>query len=178
MSISTKHTNSTIKILTTKHIYYVKTETESTFKENTFYFPGWNVYANNKKVDVNYKNPSMPGIITFKHPKGLYKIEIIFQNSPIRNVGDGISAVAIVLICAIFIYLKVKKNEKNQQIVWPKKIPFSITTNTHLPLFPMFVFLSIHSLFLFFPFHCLDRQETLKQFLIFHRLKMPLKHIF
>lgn len=98
-----------LSILTTKHTYYVIAKTNTVLKENTFFFPGWKVFANNKPVKIEYENSDFPGIITFGLPRGIYKINVVFQNSPIRNIGDSISIITIIVICIGFIYLKLKK---------------------------------------------------------------------
>lgn len=83
------------------HVYFVHAETDSVFSENTFFFPGWTVYANGEKVPINYENNERFGRLTFSLPKGLYNIRASFEDTPIRKTGKIISLVSL-LGMAIF----------------------------------------------------------------------------
>lgn len=75
----------------TKHSYIVYAKTDAYIKESTFYFPGWSLKVNNLDYPINFKNPKYASIITFKLPKGLYKADLIFEDTPVRKISKLIS---------------------------------------------------------------------------------------
>lgn len=82
---------------------------------NRFYFPGWNLYANGQKANINYKNDK--GIINLSLPAGNYDLKLIFTASPIRKFSNVITLLSLglllYLICPIFNKKKnrLKENE-------------------------------------------------------------------
>ncbi|OGH12182.1 MAG: hypothetical protein A2857_03340 [Candidatus Levybacteria bacterium RIFCSPHIGHO2_01_FULL_36_15] len=88
----------------TKHEYIMQVKEATTFKENTFYFPGWTLMVNNKLHKINYQNLNNLGIITFDLNPGLYKTELIFNNTPVRSFSQSISIFTFILLtlCTIF----------------------------------------------------------------------------
>lgn len=83
------------------HKYTIKTETNVTFKENTFYYPGWSLKINGAPYPFEYTNPKYPGVIIFDLPKGIYKAEVVFTDTPLRSFSKKLSFLA--LIC-LFLY--------------------------------------------------------------------------
>lgn len=90
----------------TKHIYIIDANQNSIIRENTYYFPGWNVYVDSKENKVNHNNEY--GIITFNLQKGLHKVDIFFKDTKSRELSKIISALSLVLFL-LFIIVKVKK---------------------------------------------------------------------
>jgi hypothetical protein len=93
---------------TTVHTYVLNAQTGVEMRENTFFFPGWNIYANGKQIQINHKNTTVPGILTFSLPKGLYLIEVKYKNTNIRNLGDfiSISTLTIIILLILFSFFK------------------------------------------------------------------------
>ncbi len=77
---------------------------------NTFYFPGWTAY-----VDGNKTTPYVPeeeewGRMWIELPKGEHNVEVKFENTPIRTVGNIISIVSwIFLLSSLVIVFKKNK---------------------------------------------------------------------
>jgi uncharacterized membrane protein len=80
----------------TKHEYISHATTPMIVKENTYYYPGWEVFINNKKTEIKYKNPAYTGVITFNVPTGLTKINVVFKDTWDRKLGKLISFITLI----------------------------------------------------------------------------------
>ncbi len=80
----------------TSHVYVANIKKDSILKENTLYFPGWNVAANKRNIKITGYNP-----IEFRLPKGLYVIEVTFKPTLIINISLLITASAIFFLIVI-----------------------------------------------------------------------------
>jgi len=72
----------------------------------TFYFPGWNVYIDGKKLslrDVIWQDPEYRGVITYYVSKGEHEIEVVFESTKVRNVGYLVTLVSGVILMAILV---------------------------------------------------------------------------
>lgn len=112
--ISGKASITKLMNISTQREYLIYSLTPLLLKENTFYYPGWKVYANNKEIPIIYTDKNNPGIIMFKLKPGFYKIDIKFTDTLIRTIGKYISIVTITFLLIIFfssqlfIYRKLK----------------------------------------------------------------------
>lgn len=99
-----------------KHTYIIDASTNVTLKENTYYFPGWTVYANNKSVPITKNYPHFNGLQVFKLPKGLYLINVMYVRTIDRVIGDTLSIVTVILILLyLFIrYILFLQKSKNK----------------------------------------------------------------
>ncbi|MBI3366451.1 hypothetical protein HY041_02390 [Candidatus Roizmanbacteria bacterium] len=88
---------------TSKHEYLINAQSQATLKENTFYFPGWDLKINNNPYPINYLDKQFPGIITFKLNKGLYRAELSFTDTKIRQVYSWISLTSLIAMIAFAI---------------------------------------------------------------------------
>jgi hypothetical protein len=91
---------------TTTREYTVSAATESRILENTLYFPGWTVYVDGSKTDIQFQDPQYRGLMTFMVPQGQHTVLIRFEDTKIRKVAQYISlisalALAIALGCAL-----------------------------------------------------------------------------
>jgi hypothetical protein len=100
-----------IKRNSTQHEYIVSVTGDTLFKENTLYFPNWTLRANNQIRKITYTNPRYPGVIIFSLPKGLYKVDLSFDNSQVRTIGQSLSICALAAI--IFLGLFPVKKQRN-----------------------------------------------------------------
>ena len=93
------------------HEYLINAIENSNIRENTFYFPGWKVIANEKEIPINYEDKNNFGLITFQLNKGLYKVNVIFTDTPIRKIGKYISltSLIILLISTMFLFTRANK---------------------------------------------------------------------
>lgn len=88
----------------TRHTYEIKVYSDiANIRENTLYFPGWVLKVNNKQALIDYQSKDNLGIITFKLKKGIYKVELLFVNTPIRKIGNSISILAFFILFAYFV---------------------------------------------------------------------------
>lgn len=71
------------------------------------YFPGWIVIANGNSI--KQENPSEQGLIRFKLPKGNYKIEFEFKDTPVRMIGNIISIISVITLAVFLTFKKVFK---------------------------------------------------------------------
>ncbi len=79
---------------TTEHVYTIHAMTPSQLLENTLYFPGWNVYVDGKKTDIEFQDPHHRGIMTFRIDEGIHEVRVVFQNTKIRIYAEYISLIS------------------------------------------------------------------------------------
>lgn len=80
------------------HEYLVGLTSSSILSENTYYFPGWNLYVNDKRWAFDSDSKYKPGKIVFSLPKGIHQIGIKFQDTPSEILGKKISIVALIIL--------------------------------------------------------------------------------
>ncbi len=104
---------------TTSHVYTVDVQQRARIKENTLYFPGWNIYVNDKKLDVNseieFQDPQNRGVMTFWLDPGKYNVRVEFEETRLRTVSAAASILSLISLALLTIYMVVvkKTNEKN-----------------------------------------------------------------
>jgi hypothetical protein len=91
-----------------KHRYNVLVKETSEFKENTLYFPNWNVQANNKQQPITYQNYKYPGIITFTLPKGNYSVVVRYDNPTITTISQYISLFSFFTLIVLNLFINYK----------------------------------------------------------------------
>ncbi len=91
------------------HTYRLNAKSKVELKENTLFFPGWTVTANNQPLLINYKNPKAPGAITFNLDKGMYNIDVRFTDLPIITFSKWLSGLSLFGML-IFIFIPKKLN--------------------------------------------------------------------
>lgn len=94
----------TLQRKTEKHEYVIHAKTSVTLRENTFYYPGWKVFANNNPVEIAYTTLQLPGTINFTLPKGLYKVELSFTPTPMRIVAQYISLISFFSLITFLLF--------------------------------------------------------------------------
>lgn len=80
--------------------------TDSVVQLPIFYFPGWGVRTNNQPVKLQL--PSKDGLIKFELPKGEYKIEVEFKDTPVRTMGNMISLGSFIFMVGVLMYKRYK----------------------------------------------------------------------
>lgn len=90
------------KILITSNL-----KTDGKIKINTVYFPGWYAKVDGKEVQIEKDNPK--GVIIIPVSAGKYRVEIYWQETPIRLISDLISFSALIVLIIFSIY----KNKNN-----------------------------------------------------------------
>ncbi len=90
----------------TIHRYKIFSEEKSRIRVNTLYFPGWNVFIDNKKVDINdleFQDPANRGLMTFYLEKGKHDILVKFSETKFRMVANIISGLSLLFILSLVI---------------------------------------------------------------------------
>jgi hypothetical protein len=91
------------------HVYSVNAKNQLVIKENTLYFPGWNVFIDKMPQKITILSSSTPkGVISFVVPKGKHEVEVIFQDTNIIKIGKVISLIGILLLLIVTTKAKMK----------------------------------------------------------------------
>jgi 6-pyruvoyl-tetrahydropterin synthase related domain len=75
--------------------------TAGTVTFEQFDFPGWQVLANGAALAHRATVPE--GLISFDLPPGQHTLRVTFGSTPIRDVGNTVSAIALVAACVVFL---------------------------------------------------------------------------
>ena len=90
---------------TQRHIYQVNASADTEIWERIAYFPGWEVYVDGNKIEINYQQEDYPGVITFPIPKGEHTIKTVFtENTKPRRLGNTFSLVSATIFLG-FVFL-------------------------------------------------------------------------
>lgn len=89
--------------------YTVLAKTPLQLVDYTFYFPGWNVYIDGKKTNIEFQDPKFRGVITYRVPEGKHVINILFENTRMRIIGYVVSVVSCILF---FLFLVIQSKYK------------------------------------------------------------------
>jgi hypothetical protein len=100
-----------------KHTYLIFAKTDVSLIENTFYFPGWVVRANNKIIPINYKFQNNLGVITFDLPKGVYKVDVTFEDSPLRSFAKKTSTFSFMIFLIILSFVIWSKSSIKNKVL-------------------------------------------------------------
>lgn len=97
---------------TTFHKYKIDVNKDTLFRENTLYFPGWEIRANNKPLDIQFQNLTYRGIMLFSLPSGNYNVEAVYKETKLRLLADVISLVSLGnILGGLFLLFLFKKNK-------------------------------------------------------------------
>ncbi len=88
---------------TTNHTYVVKLETKAKIRENTLYFPGWKILANDKSIPIKTDKEDL---MTFTLPKGLYAITILYNDLPVYTTLKMISGGSFLVSLFVVLFLR------------------------------------------------------------------------
>ncbi len=84
------------------HEYSIISSDSARIKENTLYFPGWNIYINNKKLnpdtEIQYQDPAHRGVMTFNIDEGESNVRVVFEDTKLRFVSNVISLISFILL--------------------------------------------------------------------------------
>lgn len=85
---------------TTEHIYTVTADEKVRIRDNTLYFPGWNVYNNNNILPIEFQDQRHRGLITYFLEKGEHTIVVRFSETKLRLFADIITIASIIFLAA------------------------------------------------------------------------------
>jgi hypothetical protein len=82
--------------------YTVDAKTSLKMVDHTFYFPGWTVFVDGVKTNIEFQNPEYRGVITYQVPQGKHSIYLAFEDTKVRLLGKILSALSLILFIALF----------------------------------------------------------------------------
>ncbi len=85
-----------------RHAYLLNSKSRVKVRENTFYFPGWKLFIDDKPHPITYTDPQAPGVIFFTLKEGLYKAELIYEDTPVRKAAKWISIISLLISLIYF----------------------------------------------------------------------------
>jgi hypothetical protein len=94
---------------TTEHQFLVESETEARLVDNTLYFPGWQVFADEQPVEIQFQDPNWRGLITFRVAPGAHRVKVIFRETRLRRAANSVSGLAVLGLLFIPLMLKLKR---------------------------------------------------------------------
>ncbi len=94
-------------------------KTHTIVRLSQYYFPDWKVFVDSKPIDIDYKSSGL-GLITIILGKGEHIINARLYNTPVRNIGNGVSLVSFGLV--IILYLLQFKKVRNWILYYRKRI--------------------------------------------------------
>lgn len=86
---------------TTTRAYTIKSEDEVQLVENTLYFPGWNVFVDNKITPIEFQSSLHRGLVTFFVPKGIHSVTILFSDTKVRRSANWTSILSAILLSGL-----------------------------------------------------------------------------
>lgn len=93
-----------------RHVYEIKVDSDiANIRENTFYFPGWVLKVNNKEALLNYQSKENMGIITFNLKNGINKVELVFNDTPIRKTANYLSILSFFILIIFTFKVLIRK---------------------------------------------------------------------
>lgn len=93
-----------------RYLYKIGTTRDTLLTANLFYFPGWKVYVNGGEIKPSV---SEQGLMQFYLPKGLFLVDLKFENTPARTVGNSLSILGLLLL-GILIFLTIRATRRQQ----------------------------------------------------------------
>jgi uncharacterized membrane protein len=79
----------------TKHIYTVNAQIRTRIRENTLYFPGWQVLVDGAPVEVEFQDPANRGLMTYWVEPGTHTVAVVFGETKLRMFAKYLSLVSL-----------------------------------------------------------------------------------
>lgn len=102
-----------LKRTSTIHRYKISVSKRARFVENTLYFPGWNILANDVALDIQFQDPSYRGLMTFWLEPGNYTLRAEFGETKLRYIANIIGAIGA-LVTGILLLFPLCRRRKKQ----------------------------------------------------------------
>jgi hypothetical protein len=87
----------TLELKNASRQYKIKADSRVRVVDYTFYFPGWEVIADKKPLDIQFQDPNYRGVITYFLDPGEYLVEVNYKPTKIRAISRAISILGLVL---------------------------------------------------------------------------------
>ncbi|MBF8250053.1 MAG: hypothetical protein HW400_654 [Candidatus Levybacteria bacterium] len=82
-----------------KHTYLINVISQNvSIRENTLYFPNWNVRVNGKSHPFSFNSTDSQGVITFGLSKGLYIVDVSFTDTRVRKISLLVSVLSFIIL--------------------------------------------------------------------------------
>jgi len=95
------------KIIKNSSRYYeINALTDLRMVDYTFYFPGWQVYIDGQKTQIQYQDPNYRGVITYNVPSGNHIVILKFEDTKDRIAGYILTILSLVAAFVIFFLLR------------------------------------------------------------------------
>jgi hypothetical protein len=89
------------KRTSTSHQYKISATTYAGIRENTLYFPGWQVFVDGKPADIQFQDTNNRGVITFFVEKGRHDVQVNFTETKLRLIADILSIVGMLILISL-----------------------------------------------------------------------------
>jgi hypothetical protein len=90
--------------------YMINAFTPLELVDYTFYFPGWTVFVDGVKTNIEFQNPLYRGVITYHIPAGKHSVSLTFEDTKVRLLGKILSVASLILFIGLF-FLRNKINK-------------------------------------------------------------------
>lgn len=98
--------------ISTRHVYEIQVQKLSRIRENTLYFPGWEIFVDEEKVPVEFQDPQHRGLMTFFVDSGNHSIIVVFEETRLRRLANIVSGTSFVLLAVLFVWNRKQKRSK------------------------------------------------------------------
>lgn len=85
-----------------KKILLINAADNTTIQLNTYNFPGWKLFVNNKIKHIESNNKYQ--LITFSIPKGKHTVALLFTRTPVRLFAESVTLISLMLALYVFFY--------------------------------------------------------------------------
>lgn len=99
----------------TRHVYKVKALTQSQFRENTLYFPGWNITVDKKIIPIEFQDRNNIGVMTFLLSPGDHAVVVQFTDTKLRVLANNLSIISIMIVILFLMINVVKKYHRGKK---------------------------------------------------------------
>ena len=90
----------------TRHDYVITVpKGNARIRENTLYFPNWEVYVSGQKTEIEFQDRLNRGLITYYVPSGKNDVKIVFQDTKLRKVANGIGIVSFTVLLGFWMLI-------------------------------------------------------------------------
>ncbi len=93
-------------IKNSSRMYTIEAKTPLHIVDYTFYFPGWTLYVDGQKQEIQFQDPNYRGVITYTVPAGKHDIKLQFEDTKVRILGKVVSLIFVVIVAGLFITRK------------------------------------------------------------------------
>jgi hypothetical protein len=111
-----------IKRNSTFHHYKITADIDAQIRENTIYFPGWNIYVDGIPAKIEYQDPNNRGVMTFRVSKGIHDVYVKFEDTKLRLFSNLLSATSLLILIVISILKIWQSSQSSSRRITKKKI--------------------------------------------------------